>query len=211
MSMIHLKLRRESNLDPKVVITVFSDGTVGIPSRPEEGVGGVVLASESVRLAYEILKANGIEVATDKTMNSKRIFIELVERMRRESCGAINPFTGISDSIGYGLEIYPEARQTVDKPTVENVTAFFDQNIKLFEETPNTKQLRLGWDNFGRELNIGVRGFSKTDAMGVAAALDQRAIFDIRNQKEIEIGGSGKQTFFPDYPLQRRLEDLGLA
>jgi hypothetical protein len=139
-------------------------------------------------------------------MSPTETFIEiLVARMKENSCGAINPSNGEVDGYGYGLEIYPEVRQTVAYPTVENVGAFIRQHRDIFEKYP---ELRLGWDHNGRELNVGVCADYLSTASRVAANLDQRAIFDIRNGEEIQIVGSGTVTFFPEYPLEARLNDL---
>lgn len=131
--------------------------------------------------------------------------------MAKSPAGAINPHTaGASDTTGVGVEVYPEARANHEPldhaPTPQDVQKFYDENRKLFKKYP---ELRLGWDKTskGWELNIGAAG-TREGAIALGKKLDQRAVWDIDKQKEISTGGKGRQTEFPDYPMDERLRDL---
>jgi hypothetical protein len=124
----------------------------------------------------------------------------------KQSCGAINPKTGRPDRVGFGLEIWPECRRELNrKPTVTDVLEYYTLYRPSFDKYP---ALRVGWDR--TELNIGAVTPSYGLAMDVAWKLNQRAIFDIKQGKEICVGGNGNLIVVLNYTLEQRLQDLGL-
>jgi hypothetical protein len=130
---------------------------------------------------------------------------DIVARIKKESSGAVNPRTGQTDTTGVGVEIYPEARRVFDThPTAQDIEQFIQDNKELFDKHP---ELRVGWDRYGKELNIGAAG-TREGAIQVAKKLDQRSAFDIDKSEEIPTGGQGKQTVFENYPLEQRLAEL---
>lgn len=132
----------------------------------------------------------------------------VAERMKSEPAGGIDPKTGQSDTEGYGVEIYPEARKTLDhQPTAKDIQKYYDVNKEFLDKHP---ELRIGWSHEpkGWELNIGAVTDNKKGAQFVGRELDQRAAFDIGKQEEIPTGGSGGKTKFGRYSLEDRLADL---
>ena len=75
--------------------------------------------------------------------------------INEQSAGAIDPKTGKSDTSGFGVEVYPEAKQILDhQPTPEDIKEFHDKNEEIFDKHP---ELRVGWYNDpekGWELNV---------------------------------------------------------
>jgi hypothetical protein len=149
-------------------------------------------------------------------METSKPFTDFFKAFTENSCGAVNFLTLQPDTTGYGLEIYPEKRRKFDhKPTYNELLHFYEDNRTLFEKYP---VLRLGWDRTKKqglendlwELNIGVVTDSLVAAILVAIILTQRAVYDIKNQREIDCGGRGQQIQFPNYPLEQRLLDLGV-
>lgn len=134
---------------------------------------------------------------------------KVASRMKDEPVGGINPRTGESDTKGFGVEVYPEAKQRFDhQPTAEDIQTFADKNKDILDKHP---ELRVGWDkdpSKGWELNIGAAGEKPAGASLVAKKLDQRAAFDIEKGEEIPTGGQNVKTKFSRYPLEQRLADL---
>lgn len=131
------------------------------------------------------------------------------DMMKDQDAGAIDPRTGKSDTEGVGVEIYPEGRLEKPlkrRPTAKDIQQYYDQHKDIFEKHP---ELRIGWDHTksGWELNIGASG-TAPGATLVGRRLDQRAAWDIANQKEIPTGGTGTKTRFNSYPLENRIADL---
>jgi len=136
---------------------------------------------------------------------------ETASKMMTESpAGAIDPRTGKSDTDGFGVEIYPEARKAEKAfdhpPTPTEIQNFHAKNQELFDKHP---ELRIGWDrtDAGYELNIGAAAKNQAGAEMLGRRLDQRAVWDVANQKEIPTGGEGKKVRFGQ-SLEDRLHDL---
>jgi hypothetical protein len=133
--------------------------------------------------------------------------------MEKQSAGAIDPKTGLGDGDAkvYGTEFYPEARAGQPRldhiPTEGELKHFYNEHKDLLDRHP---ELRIGWDKTkdGYEINIGAASPSRAGAMLVAKKLGQRAIWDNAKADEIQIGGAGTETRFPNYSLEERLKDL---
>jgi hypothetical protein len=126
----------------------------------------------------------------------------------KHPAGGIDPRTGSMESKRYGLEIHPEDRMVLDhKPTAQDFQRYANEHADVLKQHPDMK---LGWDTLGDkpELNIGVSTDDLDAAKKVGAKLDQRAIWDTKEQKEIPTGGKNTQREFPDYSLKSRLDDL---
>lgn len=134
---------------------------------------------------------------------------KVASNLETAPAGGINPNNPGQESKRYGFEILPEARQQLD----QNPTA---QDLRQYAERHNDKlglhpDIKLGWDTTGDkpELNIGAATDDLDKAKQMAAKLDQRSLWDNKEDKTIDTGGTGKKTAFPEYPLQQRLTDLG--
>lgn len=131
--------------------------------------------------------------------------------MQEQPAGAIDPRTGKTDTAGFGVEVFPEARAAREPlthpPTKSDVESFYNDHKELFDKHP---ELRVGWDKTdkGWELNVGASAANQAGAETVGRNLDQRAAWDIAGQKEIPTGGKGAKTKFGQYPLEDRLADL---
>ena len=86
------------------------------------------------------------------------------------------------------------------------MNSFYSANKDIFEKHP---ELRVGWDKTdkGWELNIGAAG-TPEGAKILGKKLDQRAVWDIGKGEEIQTGGAGARTDFPNYSLDERINDL---
>lgn len=128
--------------------------------------------------------------------------------LEKHPAGGIDPRTGSMESKRYGLEIHPEDREVLDhKPTAQDFQRYADEHQDVLKQHPD---LKVGWDTLGDkpELNIGVSTDNLEAAKKIGAKLDQRAIWDTKEEKEIPTGGKNTQREFPDYPLASRLADL---
>jgi hypothetical protein len=144
-------------------------------------------------------------IMIERLSEALQALLELQDYLK-QPCGAINPKDAKPDTSGYGLEIWPEKRKELGhRPQVSDVLEYYTENRTVFDNNP---ALRIGWDR--TELNIGVVTPNGEKAVLVAKYLDQRAIFDITANEELYVGGEGKRTYFPGYPLEQRLLDLGL-
>lgn len=135
---------------------------------------------------------------------------KVAANFEKQPAGGINPENPDAPSKRYGLEILPEARKPLEtNPTAEDLQAYAKEHGDKLGLHPDIK---LGWDTTGEkpELNIGASTDSLDTATKMAKKLDQRSIYDTQNNKVIDTGGTGKKTSFPEYPLEQRLDDLGL-
>jgi hypothetical protein len=136
---------------------------------------------------------------------------KIASNLEQQPSGGINPNNPDQPSKRYGFEILPEARQALEKnPTAEDFRQYADQHGKEIGSHPDIK---LGWDTTGPkpELNIGAATDDLAKAKQMAAKLDQRALWDNQAEKTIDTGGKGEKTSFPEYPFEKRLEDLNPA
>lgn len=116
----------------------------------------------------------------------------------------IDPRTGEIPTKGYPIEIYPEARETLDhNATAKDIQDFYEDNRALFDAHP---ELVVG--GYGKELNISAVAPTKAGAEAMGRRLDQQAVWDIEKAKAIETKGEGKRTTFNDYSLENRVGDL---
>jgi predicted GNAT family acetyltransferase len=133
---------------------------------------------------------------------------DVANNLEKASAGGINPSNPGAPSKRYGFEILPEARQ----PLTQNPTAqdFHDYAQKHGAEIGSHPDIKLGWDTTGDkpELNVGATTDNLELAKKMAAKLDQRALWDNKEEKIIDVGGKGEKTSFPEYPLKDRLNDL---
>jgi predicted GNAT family acetyltransferase len=160
----------------------------------------------------EFATANNVEPMLNKIGAHPNDWTRKAESAMKESpAGAIDPRTGQSDTKGFGVEVFPEARSKREPldhpPTRDDIRKFHDDNKEIFDHHP---ELRVGWDKTdkGWELNVGASHTNQAGAEAVGRKLKQRAVWDIANKKEIPTGGTGEQTRFPKYPLEERLNDL---
>jgi hypothetical protein len=130
----------------------------------------------------------------------------------RPAGGAVDPKTGKEDAKGFGVEVYPEARQRLDHaPTPEDVKSYYETHKDIFDKHPD---LRLGWyqdPEKGWELNIGANTQSREGAEWTARKLDQKAIYDIEGGREIPTGGQNEKTSFGRYDIDKRMADASGA
>ena len=126
----------------------------------------------------------------------------------RPDGGAVDPKTGKEDPKGFGVEIYPEARQRLDHaPTPDDLKSYYEDHKDIFDQHPD---LRLGWyqdPEKGWELNIGANTQSREGAEWAARKLDQKAIYDIEKGAVIPTGGQNEKTNFGRYNLDQRMKD----
>ena len=116
----------------------------------------------------------------------------------------INPKTGKMPDSGFLVEARPESRVVLDHPaTAQDIQKFYQDNKAYLDKHP---ELYIG--GWRHELNISAHAENQTVAENLAKKLDQISIYDVENGKEIPTGGEGKQTTFPDYPLEKRMADL---
>lgn len=114
---------------------------------------------------------------------------------------SVNPKTGEFPTSGKILSILPEKEVDLGHhPTAEDIRNYYMANKALFDKYP---ELYIG--GYGNELNISAIG---PNAEKVAKKLDQQAIYDLEEGKEIFIGGANAQKQFPNYSLSQRLSDL---
>ena len=123
-----------------------------------------------------------------------------------------NPRTGRVRE-GYVGEVYPEGRQVLDHPvTAADIQAFYKRHEALFAQHP---ELSVG--AFGDQLEISAPASSLEAGRRVFGRLDQQSLIDARRTRNdapppdeafVSLGGQGKNTAFPDYPLAERLRDL---
>ena len=127
----------------------------------------------------------------------------------RPDGGAVDPKTGKEDSKGFGIEVYPEARQRLDHaPTPDDLKSYYEANKDIFDKHPD---LRLGWyqdPEKGWELNIGANTQSREGAEWAARKLDQKGIYDIEKGTVIPTGGQNEKTSFGRYDLNKRMADV---
>lgn len=116
----------------------------------------------------------------------------------------VDPRNGEVLTKGYQVEAIPDVRTDLDHPaTPADIQKFYNDNLELFREHP---ELKVG--GYGVELNASASTDSRAAAEKLAKKLDQISIWDVKNAKEIPTGGEGKQTSFPDYPIEQRMADL---
>jgi GNAT superfamily N-acetyltransferase len=136
---------------------------------------------------------------------------DVAENLEQAPAGGINPNNPEALSKRYGFEILPEARQALENnPTAEDFLKYAEQHGDKLGAHPDIK---LGWDTTGPkpELNIGAATDDLEKAKTMAAKLDQRALWDNKEEKTIDTGGKGEKTVFPKYPFEQRLKDLDPA
>jgi len=108
--------------------------------------------------------------------------------------------------------LVPEVRKPLGaSPTADDFRNYAQQE-DIQGHLDTHPDIKLGWDTTGEnpELNVGVSTDDKEKALGVAKKLDQRAMWDNQEEKVVPVGGEGKRTSFPDYPVENRLRDLGI-
>jgi hypothetical protein len=136
---------------------------------------------------------------------------DVAARLPEESAGGINPQNPEAPSKRYGFEILPEHRQQLDKaPTAQDFQKYAQDHAEHIGMHPD---MRLGWDTGGAkpELNIGAATNDLATAKKIAGKLDQRALWDNVKKEEVPVGGEGKKTEFPEYPIAQRIADLAKA
>jgi hypothetical protein len=136
---------------------------------------------------------------------------DVAARLPEESAGGINPQNPEAPSKRYGFEILPEHRQQLDKaPTAQDFQKYAQDHAEHIGMHPD---MRLGWDTGGTkpELNIGAATNDLATAKKIAGKLDQRALWDNVKKEEVPVGGEGKKTEFPEYPVAQRIADLAKA
>ena len=136
---------------------------------------------------------------------------DVAARLPEESAGGINPQNPEAPSKRYGFEILPEHRQQLDEtPTAQDFQKYAQDHAEHIGMHPD---MRLGWDTGGAkpELNIGAATNDLATAKKIAGKLDQRALWDNVKKEEVPVGGEGKKTEFPEYPIAQRIADLAKA
>jgi hypothetical protein len=133
---------------------------------------------------------------------------KIASNLDKQPAGGINPNNPNAESKRYGFEILPEARQALENnPTAEQFKQYAETHQGEINSHPDIK---LGWDTTGPkpELNIGAATNDLEKAKQMAAKLDQRDLWDNKEEKTIPVGGTGTKTEFPEYPFEQRLNDL---
>jgi len=116
----------------------------------------------------------------------------------------IDPKTGKAPTDGYMVELFPERRVTLDHPaTAEDIRNFAEKNKDVLAAHP---ELHVG--GYDNELNIAGRFGDLHEATRAAKNLDQISAWDVKNGKEVPMGGKNRGGAFPDYKVQDRLSDL---
>lgn len=111
---------------------------------------------------------------------------------------------GKEPKYGFMVEMFPEQRKTLNHtPTAQDIADYVNENKDLLRAHP---ELFVG--GYGKELNIAGRFDDQKAALRAAKKLDQSTIWDIENKKLIPAGGEGKQTKFPRYSVNQRMNDL---
>jgi len=128
--------------------------------------------------------------------------------LKKQPAGGINPLNPEAPSKRYGFEILPEARKPLEaNPTAQDFQDYAKEHGDKLGLHPDIK---LGWDTTGEkpELNIGASTNDLNTAKTMAGKLDQRTLWDNQEGKTVPVGGEGKKTAFPEYPIEDRLNDL---
>jgi hypothetical protein len=115
-----------------------------------------------------------------------------------------NPKTGETPTTGHMVETIPEAGKSFEHPpTADEIRRYVADNKETLDKHP---ELHVG----GYRNTLGISGRYGDEATADAAArkLDQISRYDLEKGKEVETGGTGKTTSFPDYPIEQRLADL---
>ena len=115
----------------------------------------------------------------------------------------VNPKTGfVPQKEGFSVEAIPERRKTLDHDVnFADIEAFVAKNKTLLDEHPD---LYVG--GWGRELNLSTVLADEASAKEFGKKVDQKAAWDFAKGDTLDLGGTGKQTEFPDFPLDERLE-----
>ncbi|VVB50953.1 Uncharacterised protein [uncultured archaeon] len=178
------------------VIIGTPKGDVEIPvTSLREHKFDLIKAAPALKHLYTAEKANAVKAPR---------WAQQAEESNKEGGFTVNPETGEVPTEGYMNEMFPEKRRVLDHPaTAEDIASFAKDNKALLAQHP---ELHVG--GYGNELNISSRFSNQEDAETAAKNLDQKSIWDVKNQKEIMTGGKGEQTSFPDYTTEARLADL---
>jgi GNAT superfamily N-acetyltransferase len=186
-------------------------------ARGESEVSGAA-GQKSPEVAAEVSKTP--EVKTAEIQKPPEPWHDQAANTMAKAGGfTIHPTTGKTPTEGYVVEIGPEQRKPeagaewpkpagepagTFHPSPQDMQEFHGENKALFDKHP---ELHIG----GYEGALEVSGVTrdKQAAIDLAHKLDQKSIYDIKNKKEIEIGGTGKTRQFPDYPMEQRIKDLG--
>jgi hypothetical protein len=119
---------------------------------------------------------------------------------------SFHPETGEAPKDGYMVEFSPEHQRIHGAAvTAEDIKKFSDDNAAVLGMHPD---LYVG--GYKNELNVSAKVPDLEAAKRLAGKLDQEAIYDVKNKKLIETGGTNTQKQFPEYSLHQRLVDAGL-
>lgn len=164
------------------------------------------------------LDAKTKEYADAAKKNEPHWSEKAAEDVKNNNGFSYNPKTGEAPKNGYMVEVHPEGRQVLDHPaTAQDIRDFADKHKDLFEKHP---ELHVG--GYGNELNVSANVTPKLKnelkvaanikdvnaAKRLAKTLDQKSIWDVKGQKEIETGDSGVRTDFSNYPIEERMSDI---
>ncbi len=117
---------------------------------------------------------------------------------------SFNPKTGETPTTGHMVETIPEAGKSFDHPpTADEIRQYVADNKETLDKHP---ELHVG--GYRNTLGISGRYADEDIAHTAAKKLDQISRYDLEKGKEVETGGTGKTTSFPDYPIEQRLADL---
>ena len=209
----HIEVPREWAQNKLKADTKEGKSVFSIDGIPSQFIKSIEINRKSTpKTPYEFPTTIKKEKIENPTFGQRQDWADFVAKnFKTATAGGINPNNPEAESKRYGLELMPEVRNQTDKaPTAEDLRAYA-KRPEVKEALAKHPDIKLGWDLGGAkpELNVGVSTNDKDTALDVAKKLDQRAMWDNKEEKEIPVGGEGKKTAFPEYPLEDRLKDLG--
>jgi len=175
-------------------------------------LGGVILAVAAAMLT--VLNLNGLSPTVRGLLSvfftivlllGLACFNDLLPPKYRTRGWAKRRLTELSPELESELRVLlPEAGQSFDHPpTADEIRQYVADNKETLDRHP---ELHVG--GYRNTLGISGRYADENVAHTAAKKLDQISRYDLEKGKEVETGGTGKTTSFPEYPIEQRLADL---